>query len=173
MPAWTCLPARSRCGCGSPGSAHSATPGIIPDAAAVRAGIRRKTGYSGSDEVLDAAWCSAFSPDPGVLALLAGQAGRRGVFTNNGPLEEQVLTRLYPEAFKPFEHLFFCYRLAASKPDPAVYHQVAGLLAIPPGQISFADDSAGNIDAARQCGWKAVHYSSVADLAALLAAPPQ
>ncbi len=146
--------------------------GRYPDAAAVRAGIRHRTGYAGSDEALDAAWCSAFRPDPDVLGLLAGRPGRRAVFTNNGPLEEQVLTRLYPEAFEPFEYSFFCYRLAASKPDPAVYHEVAGLLAIPPGLISFADDSADNVDAARQCGWKAVHYRSAADLAALLAPSP-
>ena len=70
------------------------------------------------------------------------RGGRRGVFTNNGPLEEEVLTRLYPDAFGPFEHLLFCWRLTANKPDPAVYRQVTALLAVSPGQIGFADDSA-------------------------------
>jgi glucose-1-phosphatase len=47
--------------------------------AAVRAQIRRITGYAGSDEHLDAAWCSAFGPDPDVIGLLAGhRGGRRG-----------------------------------------------------------------------------------------------
>jgi len=88
---------------------------------------------------LDAAWCSAFRPDPDVIELLARHpGGRQGVLTNNGPLEEEVLTRLYPDAFGAFEHLFFCWRLTTSKPGPAVYRQVTGLLAVPPGQISFA-----------------------------------
>jgi len=138
------------------------------DAAAVRAQIRRITGYAGPDEQLDAAWCSAFGPDPDVIGLLARRpGGRRGVFTNNGPLEEEVLTRLYPDVFGPFEHLFFCWRLTANKPDHAVYRQVTDLLAVPPGQISFADDSAGNVEAALACGWTAVRYRSPGDLGAL------
>ena len=90
------------------------------------------------------------------------------MFTNNGPLEEEALTRQYPEAFEPFEHLFFCWRLAANKPEPAVYRQVTSLLGVPPGQIAFADDSADNVEAARRCGWNAVRYHSAADLNALL-----
>jgi phosphoglycolate phosphatase-like HAD superfamily hydrolase len=142
--------------------------GSYRDAAAIRAQIRRITGYNGSDEHLDTAWCSAFCPDPGVVGLLTRhRGGRRGVFTNNGPLEEEVLTRLYPDTFGLFEHLFFCWRLTASKPDPAVYRQVADLLAVPPGQISFADDSADNVEAALACGWNAVAYRSPGDLGAL------
>ncbi len=95
--------------------------GRYRDGAVIRAQIRRITGYGGSDQHLDAAWCSAFRPDPEVTELLGRhRGGRRGVFTNNGPLEEEVLTRLYPDAFGPFEHLFFCWRLTANKPDPAV-----------------------------------------------------
>ena len=142
--------------------------GRYRDGAAVRTQIRRMTGYAGPDEHLDTAWCSAFRPDPDVIELLTGhRAGRRGVFTNNGPLEEEVLTRLYPDAFGPFEHLFFCWRLTANKPDTAVYRQVTDLLAVPPGQISFADDSAGNVEAALACGWNAVCYRSPGDLSAL------
>lgn len=150
------------------GFSASCDAGRYRDAAAVRAQVRRITGYAGPDEDLDAAWCSAFRPDPDVMRLLARHPGsQRGVFTNNGPLEEEVLTRLYPDAFGPFEHLFFCWRLTANKPDLAVYRQVAGLLAVPPGQISFADDSAGNVEAAQACGWKAVRYRSPGDLAVL------
>jgi HAD superfamily hydrolase (TIGR01509 family) len=143
--------------------------GRYRDAAAVRAQIRRITGYAGFDEQLDTAWCSAFRPDPDVIELLIRhRGGRRGVFTNNGPLEEEVLTRLYPDAFGLFEHLFFCWRLTANKPDSAVYRQVADLLAVQPGQISFADDSADNVEAALACGWTAVSYRSPGDLGALI-----
>jgi HAD superfamily hydrolase (TIGR01509 family) len=91
-----------------------------------------------------------------VIELLGRhRGGRRGVFTNNGPLEEEVLTRLYPDAFGPFEHLLFCWRLTANKPDLAVYRQVTALLAVSPGQIGFADDSADNVEAALACRWHA------------------
>ena len=127
------------------GFSASCDAGRYRDAAAIRAQIRRITGYVGPDARLDTAWCSAFRPDRDVIELLARRPGdRRGVFTNNGPLEEEVLTRRYPNAFGLFEHLFFCWRLTANKPDPAVYQQVTDLLAVSPGQISFADDSADN-----------------------------
>ena len=143
--------------------------GRYPDAAAVRAQIRRITGYAAADEDIDTGWCSAYRPDPDVVELLARhRGGRRGVFTNNGPLEEEVLTRLYPDVFGLFEHLFFCWRLDANKPDPAVYRQLTELLAVPPGQISFADDSEGNVEGALACGWHAVHYGSPGDLGALI-----
>jgi FMN phosphatase YigB (HAD superfamily) len=153
---------------GQSGFSAGCDAGRYRDTAAIRAQIRRITGYGGSDEHLDTAWCSAFCPDPDVIELLGSHpGGRHGVFTSNGPLEEEVLTRLYPDAFGPFEHLYFCWRLTASKPDPAVYRQVTDLLAVPPGQISFADDSADNAEAALACGWNAIHYHSVSDLDAL------
>jgi putative hydrolase of the HAD superfamily len=144
--------------------------GRYPDAAAVRAQVREITGYAGTDEDLDAAWCSAFQPDRHVLDLLtARRAGLRyGVFTNNGPLEEAALTRLYPGAFEIFADRFFCHRLTANKPDPAVYRQVTGLLRADPGDIAFVDDSQDNVDAASRCGWTAVRYRRLPDLADLL-----
>jgi hypothetical protein len=64
-------------------------------------------------------WCSAFRPDPDVTGLLARHpAGRRGVLTNDGPLEEDVLARLYPDVLGSFGYLFFCWRLAATSLTP-------------------------------------------------------
>jgi FMN phosphatase YigB (HAD superfamily) len=45
-----------------------------------------------------------------------------------------------------------------------VYRQVTELLAVPPGLIGFADDSAANVEAALGCGWNAVCYRSPARL---------
>lgn len=144
--------------------------GRYPDAAAVRAGVREITGYTGTDADLDVAWCSAFRPDQQVFGLLTEHRGRLryGVFTNNGPLEEEVLTRLYVETFAIFADRFFCHRLTANKPDLAVYRQVTGLLGVPPGSIRFVDDGADNVDAATRCGWAAAEYHQLSDLAALL-----
>lgn len=144
--------------------------GAFPDAAAVREQIRRITGYRGSDEDLDAAWCSAFRPDAAVVELVARRSGAVdfGVLTNNGPLEEEVLPRLHPHAFRPFRHRFFCYRLGPGKPDPALYRRVAERLGARPEQIGFADDSAENVEGARGCGWLAVRFRALPDLAGLI-----
>lgn len=115
------------------------------------------------------AWCSAFRPDPAVVDVVARcDAVKFGVFTNNGPLEEEVLPRLYPRAFRPFRHCFFCYRLGASKPDAAVYRRVSGLLGVTGEQIGFVDDSDENVEAARACGWEAVRFRALPDLAGLI-----
>ena len=105
-----------------------------------------------------------------LAVLVADQRGaiEFGGFTNNGPLEEEVLPRLYPRAFEPFTHRFFCHRLGANKPDPRVYRRVSDLLGAAPGQIGFVDDSAENISAAREHGWDAVQFEALADLADLL-----
>jgi len=52
------------------GFSASCDAGRYRDAAAVRAQIRRITGYAGPGEDLDTAWCSAFRPDPDVTGLL-------------------------------------------------------------------------------------------------------
>jgi hypothetical protein len=83
--AWACRPVGSM-SCWQSGFSASCDAGRYRDAAAVHAQIRRITGYAGSDEDLDAAWCSAFHPDPEVTGLLARHPGsRRGGFTTTGP----------------------------------------------------------------------------------------
>jgi glucose-1-phosphatase len=149
------------------GFSADADAGTYPTAAEVRAQVRTIMGYSGSDEDLDIAWCSAFRPAEDVIALVDRTDVPRGVFTNNGPLEEEVLTRLYPDVFALFDRLFFCHRMSANKPDPAVYDEVSAELAVPPAQIRFADDGEDNVDAARRAGWTAVIYRTFEDLSAL------
>jgi len=58
------------------GFSASCDAGRYRDAAAVRAQVRRITGYAGPDEDLDTAWCSAFRPDPDVTRLLARNPGQ-------------------------------------------------------------------------------------------------
>jgi putative hydrolase of the HAD superfamily len=94
--------------------------GRYGSAALVRARIRAVLGFTGGDDDLDDAWCSAYRPDPAVIDALDRHRGGRvlALFTNNGPLEEQALTRRHPEVFARFDHLFFSHRLGHRKPDP-------------------------------------------------------
>jgi FMN phosphatase YigB (HAD superfamily) len=141
-------------------------------AAEVRLQIRQITDFAGSDDDLDRAWCSAYLPDQDVVDLLNEVAGSLpcGVFTSNGPLEEEALPRLYPDAFTPFEYRFFGYRLSANKPDPRAFQQVGALLGVEPELIGFVDDSVDNVAAARGCGWQAVRFSAPSDVRDLLRA---
>ncbi|GAA3209406.1 HAD-IA family hydrolase [Dactylosporangium siamense] len=135
-------------------------------AALVRTRIRTILGFAGSDDDLDDAWCSAFRPDPAVIEVLDRHRGDRvlALFTNNGPLEEQALTRRYPEVFARFDHLFFSYRLRHRKPDPAAFTAVSGRLGASSEEIILIDDSPANVAAARAAGWRCHQYLDVARL---------
>src|SRR5215471_15971005 len=56
--------------------------GEYADATEVRERIRDRTGFTGSDEELDAAWCSAFRPDLRVREALGRHRGSLSLFTN-------------------------------------------------------------------------------------------
>lgn len=134
-----------------------------------RADLRAAIGFTGSDRALDDAWTVGFRPIPEAVALLPPTPDPTLVlFTNNGPLEEEVLTTRYPEAFRGFGERWFTHRLGASKPDPAAYRALEGKLGVEPGRIAFLDDKPENVAAAAAAGWQAVLCRSTADLARVL-----
>ncbi|MEU9289761.1 HAD family phosphatase [Streptomyces sp. NPDC048275] len=142
------------------GFSSDSDSGRYTDAAEVRDRIRAVTGFAGSDELLDTSWCSAFSPDHSVRDVLELHRGSRSLtlFTNNGPLEEEVLPRLYPEMFDGFGQLLFSYRLGHRKPDPAAFDAASKRLGASPDEVLFIDDSPANIEAARTLGWTALRF---------------
>ncbi|WP_326822572.1 HAD family hydrolase [Streptosporangium sp. NBC_01756] len=134
--------------------------GRYASAAQVRTAIAAATGFDGDDERLDTEWCSAFHPDQAVLDELRRHRGSLTltVFTNNGPLEEEALPRLHPEAFDGFEHLLFSHRLRHRKPEPAAFAAATDRLGAAAHEVVFIDDSPANVDAARAFGWTAFHF---------------
>ncbi|MDR8407952.1 HAD-IA family hydrolase [Nonomuraea sp. 3-1Str] len=136
--------------------------GTYPHTADIRVRIRAATGFTGSDDDLDTAWCSAFRPDHAVREMLERHRGARqlALFTNNGPLEQETLLRLYPTMFDCFDHLLFSHRLGHRKPALPAFDAAAKQLGAHPDDILFVDDSAANTDAARAAGWTALHFHS-------------
>jgi putative hydrolase of the HAD superfamily len=136
--------------------------GKYPHSVEIRDRIRAATDFTGSDDDLDAAWCSAFRPDHAVREALERHRGSRplALFSNNGPLEQEALLRLYPTMFDCFDHLLFSHRLGHRKPAPAAFDAAAKQLGAHPDDILFIDDSAANTEAARAAGWTALHFHS-------------
>jgi len=52
-------------------------------------------------------------------------------------------------------HRFASFQLGRRKPLRDIYDHAAALLALPPGQLLFFDDTADNVAAARDAGWLA------------------
>ncbi|GAB3426740.1 HAD family hydrolase [Flindersiella endophytica] len=142
------------------GLSADADAGRFPSAEDFRARVRASTGFTGADDDLDLAWCSAFRPDWRVREVLNAHRGSLTLFTNNGPLEEEVLLRCYPAMFEGFGQLLFSYRLGHRKPDPAAFGAVSSRLGVgaTAGEIRFVDDSHANCDVARSLGWTAYPF---------------
>jgi putative hydrolase of the HAD superfamily len=51
------------------------------------------------------------------------------------------------------------------KPDPAIYRLLASRHQLEPAETLFIDDTLVNVHAARELGWKAIHFESPAKLA--------
>ncbi len=135
----------------------------------VRADLRRAIGFTGPDPTLDDIWSLAFRPLPEATALLPPDPDPTlVVFSNNGPLEEEILTTRYPEVFRGFGEWWFTHRLGATKPDPRAYRALEERLGVAPAQFTFLDDSRANVAGATAAGWHAELCRSTEDLARVL-----
>jgi len=61
--------------------------------------------------------------------------------------------------FKYFDHVFNSYHMGKGKRDVSLFDDIAGLLKTSPDRILFIDDDPGNVERARQKGWKAILYT--------------
>ncbi|HTI00279.1 MAG TPA: HAD family phosphatase [Acidisoma sp.] len=118
------------------------------------------------------AQAAALTPDPAMLALahrLKAKA-RVAVLTNNNLLLRDEIGRLSPEIAKVFGSDFHVSaEFGARKPEPECYLGCLTALGARPDQTLFIDDSADNVEGARQAGLIAYHFQTQAALDALLA----
>jgi len=67
-----------------------------------------------------------------------------------------------------FDHLFNTAEIGVAKPDPDIFRHVCQQLAVEPGALFFADDSAGHVEAAVSVGLVAHHFTGALGLRAEL-----
>lgn len=58
-----------------------------------------------------------------------------------------------------FDGIFYSAMLGYQKPAPEFFRLATERVGIAPGDIAFIDDYPANIEAARQFGWKAMHWA--------------
>jgi putative hydrolase of the HAD superfamily len=138
--------------------------------------IRDRTGFTGTSAELRRIWCTAFTPDPGVLAAvdLVGPE-RAALFTDNDPLLLAALPEHLPEVAARFGTLLFSCLLGATKPAPAAFSAALARTGADPAATFFVDDRERNVAGARDLGIQAELFAGGPALAqrltALLAAP--
>ena len=112
---------------------------------------------------------SWWSVEPGTLDLIARlkAGGTRLVILSNAGFDFASGFRFGPLG-QYFERVFVSAEMAAIKPDPAIYREVAEELGIELADMVFIDNKAINTDAAASLGVTVHHFTGVAGLETFL-----
>jgi putative hydrolase of the HAD superfamily len=123
--------------------------------------LRKRTGLQGEDEELTQRILDGFVVRPWMIDLV-GELNTRGYVTGILSDQTQWLDKLNEQYnfYKSFDHIFNSYYLGKGKQDPTLFTDVAAVLGLPPAQILFIDDDAGNVDRARTSGYQGLQYIS-------------
>jgi putative hydrolase of the HAD superfamily len=119
-------------------------------------------GWPMSTEELIQAWFEAdFVLHHDVVAAAKGwaQHGVRLVLATNQEHRRAAFLAERLGRLLPVDGVAYSAALGRAKPDPEFFREAERQLGIAdPTSITFLDDGAGNVDAARRCGWNAVHF---------------
>ncbi|MEM9796376.1 MAG: HAD-IA family hydrolase [Pseudomonadota bacterium] len=130
-------------------------------------------GYGPGADALLAYWFARDAlPDDDMLrmaAALEARGVRQVIATNNEARRAAYIEREMGFATR-VERIFASGRMGVAKPDPVFFAQVTADLDVAPARMVLIDDHAGNVAAARDCGWAAFHLTdeSRGDLRAYL-----
>jgi putative hydrolase of the HAD superfamily len=143
------------------------------DDAAFFADLRQSLGIDLSDAQFLEGWNAIFAGEmPGIAPLLAGAARRLPLyaFSNTNPAHVAHFSKTYAGVLGHFREIFLSSSIGLRKPDAAAYDHVIKAIGVPASRILFFDDSAANIEGARARGLRAVHVTSMDDVARALTA---
>jgi len=98
-----------------------------------------------------------------ILAELRGRGYRLYALTN-WSAETFPLARQRFEFLEWFEDIVVSGEVKLAKPDPRIFHLTIERCRLEPAQTLFIDDSAHNVEAARNAGLHALHFQSPAGL---------
>jgi glucose-1-phosphatase len=121
----------------------------------VWAGVLTALDETADREAVRHAWSLAFEPNPVVLALVDSLRAPCALFTNNGPIVDDVFEHELQDVAHRFTHRLLSCRLQAVKPEPEAFVRAAARLESAPRELLLLDDSPANVSAARACGWQA------------------
>ncbi len=143
------------------------------DDAAFFAGLRQSLGVDLTDAQFLEGWNAIFAGEmPGIAPLLAGAAQRLPLyaFSNTNPAHVAHFSKAYAGVLGHFREIFLSSSIGLRKPDAEAYDHVVKAIGVPASRILFFDDSAANIEGARARGLRAVHVTSMDDVARALTA---
>ena len=122
--------------------------------------MREKTGIEGDTASLRNEIVSRFILRDWMIDLVKKLKSENlivGILSDQTDMLDKLNARF--DFFKWFDHVFNSYHMGKGKRDASLFDDIAGLLKTPPDRILFIDDDPGNVERARQKGWKAILYT--------------
>lgn len=120
-----------------------------------------RTGSRVDEDLLASTFLKSGIERPDMFGILAGipDSYRVGMLSNNVPaLCDKVRNDIRMERIEKF---VFSNEIGVRKPDPAAFSALEAAMELPPHEIVFIDDSAANIQAARELGFHAILLDSM------------
>lgn len=126
-----------------------------------------------SDEHFTAGWNAVFVDEmPGIRDLLTQVQSRWPMyaFSNTNKTHYREWWSRFEHLFSAFDQVFVSCDLGMRKPERAAFEHVAGAMGTRCERILFFDDSAANVEGAREAGMQAVLVRTFDDVHAAIAA---
>ena len=127
--------------------------------------LRRKTGIKGDNASLTNELMSRFVLNDRMIDFVKKLRLEKltvGILSDQTNWLDELNARF--DFFKYFDYVFNSYHLGKGKRDISLFDDIAGFLKTPPDRILFIDDDQGNVERARQKGWKAILYINTESL---------
>lgn len=121
-----------------------------------------RTGSRADEDLLAGTFLGSGIPRTEMYGILAGipDTYRVGMLSNNVPaLCDRVRDDLRMERIEKF---VFSNEIGVRKPDPAAFAALENAMGLRPEETVFIDDSAANIQAARELGFRGILLDSMA-----------
>ena len=124
-------------------------------------------GWAGSPEDFIGLWFSVENVRKEDTLNFVADLRSRGTACHIASNQEQHRARYLAEVMgfqRLFDRLFFSCHLGVQKPDSAYFAGIEEALGRDGRDLLFIDDLVANVEAAKSCGWNAVHFVDVHSL---------
>ena len=121
--------------------------------------LRQKTGVKGADAALRHEIFSRFILRDWMLDLvkkLKANEVKVGMLSDQTDMLDKLNEKY--DFFRLFDYIFNSYHMGKGKREPSLFDDIVKELKTKPERVLFIDDDIGNVDRARQKGWKGIQY---------------
>lgn len=135
--------------------------------------LRDTLGIAISDEQFAAGWNAIFKEESAeVFELLRCLSPRIPIyaFSNSNVIHQEFWERKYAKTLALFRQVFVSCEIGLRKPEAAAFRHVIACIGSEPENLLFFDDTAENVDGARDIGMSAVEVRGFGDIRVNVAA---